>query len=164
MPGLLRVLTRPNPALHERANPVDADALARLRGAGFLDALIATMRAEDGVGIAATQVGAPHRIFVALEETTPVVYVNPEIVSQSTQAVVDTEGCLSVPGIIGTVRRARSVTLRAMDADGHPMERRARGLIARIYQHEIDHLNGILFIDRAVQCWEVQTDTTAPRV
>ncbi|MFH1430231.1 MAG: peptide deformylase, partial [Candidatus Uhrbacteria bacterium] len=110
-----------------------------------------TMIEEDGVGLAAIQVGRLHRIFAVLEGDTPCVYVNPMISRRSIRSTTDAEGCLSLPGIVGLVKRSRSCTMRALDADGHPVVRRVSGLIARIYQHEIDHLDGILFIDRAVK-------------
>jgi peptide deformylase len=113
------------------------------------------MKVADGVGIAATQVGVPHRIIVVLEGKTPRVYVNPVIASHSVRTAVDTEGCLSVPGVIGLVRRAKSVTVRALNADGKPVTKKARDLIARIFQHEVDHLDGILYIDRAIKISEL---------
>jgi len=129
--------------------------LTRLRNDGFLDQLVATMLVADGVGIAATQVGVPHRVVVVLEGKTPRVYVNPEITSHSVRTAVDTEGCLSVPGIIGLVRRAKSVTVRALDANGKPITKRVKDLIARIFQHEVDHLDGILYTDRAIKTSEL---------
>lgn len=164
MPKTLPVLTIPDERLRKPAKPVSLETIERLRAEGFFDALIATMRKEDGVGIAATQVGSAHRIFVALESRTPQVYINPEIFGRSIRTAVDTEGCLSVPGVIGAVRRAKSVTLRALTMEGKSVERRAKDLIARIYQHELDHLDGVLFIDRAVQLWETKKDAPTPRV
>lgn len=163
-PTTLKVLTLPDARLRSPAVPVTRTALTGLRRSGFLDALVATMHAEDGVGIAATQVGSPLRIFVALEGRTPRVYVNPELTSRSLRTAIDTEGCLSVPGLIGTVKRHRSVTLRAWDMDGQPVVRKAKDLVARIYQHEIDHLDGVLFVDRAITTMEIDASLEAPRV
>lgn len=155
MPKTLPVLTLPDKRLRVPAKPIDTKTAQRLRDEGFFDALIATMHAENGVGIAATQVGVPHRVIVVLEGDTPRVYLNPEITSHSVRTAVDTEGCLSVPGIIGLVRRAKSVSVRALDAHGKPVAKKAKDLIARIFQHEVDHLNGILYIDRALKTMEV---------
>lgn len=161
MPRKLTVLTIPDKRLRQRANEVNVATLARLRDEGLFDALIATMVGADGVGIAATQVGIPHRVIVVLEGKTPRVYVNPEITSRSVRTAVDTEGCLSVPGVIGLVRRARSVTVRALNPDGKPVVRKAKDLTARILQHEVDHLDGILFIDRAIKTSELPKDAGA---
>ena len=151
MAAPLTVLTIPNPLLRQPSAPVDAATIARLTREGFFDALIATMRLEDGVGIAAPQVGIPLRVIVVLEGRTPRVYCNPVVTTQSTKTKIDTEGCLSVPNIIGIVTRAKNVSIRALDIRGKPVERRARDLTARIFQHEVDHLDGILFIDRAIR-------------
>ncbi|MBI4450301.1 peptide deformylase [Candidatus Uhrbacteria bacterium] len=157
----LTILTNPDPRLRQRAAEVDVSTLKRLRSDGFLDQLVATMRVADGVGIAATQVGVPHRIIVVLEGKTPRVYVNPEITSHSVRTAVDTEGCLSVPGMIGLVRRAKSITVRALDAEGKPVTKKVKDLIARIFQHEVDHLDGILYIDRAIKTSELPKDAGA---
>src|SRR3990167_5973643 len=105
----LTILTVPNPKLRERAEDVDVSTLDKLRANGFLEKLVQTMVIADGVGIAATQVGIPHRIIVVLNGKIPTVYVNPIITSRSLRTAVDTEGCLSVPGMIGAVRRSASV-------------------------------------------------------
>lgn len=154
MPKKLTVLTVPDKRLRQRAREVSQETLAKLRAEGLFDDLVHTMRAEDGVGIAATQVGVPHRVIVVLEGKIPRVYINPEITSHSVRTAVDTEGCLSVPGVIGLVRRAKSVTVRALDANGKPVTKKTKDLIARIFQHEVDHLDGILYIDRAIKTSE----------
>lgn len=151
----LTILTIPNPKLRERAEDIDARTLEQLRAHGFLDKLVETMTIADGVGIAATQVGVPHRIIVVLNENTPMVYVNPIISSRSLRTTVDTEGCLSVPGMIGTVRRATSVTVRARTDRFEPVTLKCRDLLARIFQHEVDHLDGILYTDRAISTAEL---------
>ena len=161
MPNILRVLTVPDKRLRIPAAPVDAQTIRRLRDDGLFEALVATMHAENGVGIAATQVGVPYRVIVVLEGSTPRVYLNPEITTHSVRTAVDTEGCLSVPGLIGLVRRAKSVTVRALNANGKPVTKKAKDLIARIFQHEVDHLNGILYIDRALKTMEVPKDAGA---
>lgn len=161
MPKRLTVLTVPDQRLRQRAREVDSETLAKLRADGLFDDLIHTMRVEDGVGIAATQVGIPRRVITVLEGKTPRVYINPEITSQSVRTAVDTEGCLSVPGVIGLVRRAKSVNVRALDADGKPVTKKTKDLIARIFQHEVDHLDGILYIDRAIKTSEVPKDAGA---
>lgn len=157
----LTILTLPDRRLRQPAAPVDHATLDRLRRDGVLDRLVATMRAADGVGIAATQVGIPHRIIVVLERNRPVIYVNPAITARSIRTEVGAEGCLSVPDVVGMVRRAKSVTLRARTADDKPVVRKVRDLTARIVQHEVDHLDGVLFIDRAIQTSAVPADASS---
>ena len=157
----LTILTLPNPRLRQPATEVDEHTLERLRADGFLDALREKMVVADGVGIAATQVGVPHRIIVVLEGRTPRIYINPEITSRSLRTAVDIEGCLSVPGVIGAVQRAKSVQVRARDEQFRPIKKKYKDLIARIFQHEIDHLDGILFIDRATRTAAIPKDAGA---
>ena len=114
--------------------------------------LFETMRAASGVGLAATQIGVGKRVIVVdvshLEpEIAPLALVNPEIV-ESGGSVEGTEGCLSIPGVEGVVPRSETVLVKAQDEQGRPVQIPARGLLARALQHEIDHLDGILFIDR----------------
>jgi len=122
----------------------------------LVEDMIETMRKAGGVGLAAPQVGIPLRVFVAElpeDEENPqsgrvYVLVNPKIVKTSVTEVEGEEGCLSIPGIYGDVWRAEEVVVRAQDVNGKDIRVRAKGYLARIFQHEIDHLNGILFIDR----------------
>lgn len=112
--------------------------------------MIETMYAENGVGLAANQVGVAKRLFVASADQVPgqeMVFFNPTIVR--TEGVIkEFEGCLSVPEFYEPVKRAKRVWMRAMTLDGDEVEVKGEGLVSRIFQHEIDHLNGILFIDR----------------
>ena len=112
-----------------------------------------TMYAAEGIGLAATQVGVGKRVVVLdvspVDETiAPLAVVNPEIVSRS-GSVTGVEGCLSVPGVQGEVCRAETVEVRGMDEHGDPIRIRADGILSRALQHETDHLDGILFIERA---------------
>ena len=112
--------------------------------------MIDTMYAENGVGLAANQVGVLRRIFVASPDQTKdneQVYFNPKIFRKE-GALKEFEGCLSVPEFYEPVKRAKKVWMRAMTLDGKTVEVKAEGLLSRIFQHEIDHLDGILFIDR----------------
>ncbi|MBP2684556.1 MAG: def, partial [Deltaproteobacteria bacterium] len=111
-----------------------------------------TMYAAEGVGLAATQVGVGKRVIVVdvspVDETiAPVAVVNPEIVERE-GSVTGVEGCLSVPGVQGEVCRAETVEVRGKDEQGRPVRIRASGILSRALQHEIDHLDGVLFIDR----------------
>jgi peptide deformylase len=112
--------------------------------------MIETMYAEEGVGLAANQVGVLKRVFVASADQVPgneIVLFNPEIIRRDGR-VKEFEGCLSVPELAEPVSRAKRVWIRGMAPDGRTVELRGEGLLARIFQHEMDHLNGLLFIDR----------------
>lgn len=141
------VLAYPHPILRTRAElvPMPAAELDPL-----ITDLIETMHESRGVGIAAPQIGVSRRIFIASPTGVrgqELVAINPEL-SDLCGVQVGPEGCLSVPGLFAEVKRAQTVTLRALGRDGRPFERRAEALVARIFQHEVDHLNGMLFFDR----------------
>jgi peptide deformylase len=146
---LLPILHHPDPRLRQKAKPVthfDAE-LQKL-----IDDMFETMYAAPGVGLAATQVGIAQRIAVmdcSRDENRrePIVMINPEIVSQEEPEEVE-EGCLSVPGVGDTLKRFRRVRARALDRKGRPFEIEAEGVLAQCIQHEVDHLDGKLYIDR----------------
>jgi peptide deformylase len=118
----------------------------RLRS--LADDMRETMLAAPGVGLAAPQVGVPRRLFTFDSGEEAGAYANPEIIWRSDETQESDEGCLSIPGIYFPVTRALSVTVRARTLEGGSVERSAEGFLARIFQHEIDHLDGTLFIDR----------------
>jgi peptide deformylase len=137
-----------DPVLREKAAPV-AQLTDEIRG--LIDDMFDTMYAEDGVGLAAPQVGVAQRVIVIDprdDETSPFALVNPAIVEASEDVDRAEEGCLSIPGLREIVERPWAVRIRALDRDGEPLEFEAEGFLARILQHEIDHLDGILFVDR----------------
>jgi peptide deformylase len=118
----------------------------------LIDDMVETMYAAPGVGLAANQVGHTERVFVAnpSDDQNPsqlLVVLNPELVDTQGELASE-EGCLSVPEFREDVRRARRVLLRGLDRNGGPLEIEAEDLLARIFQHEVDHLNGVLFVDR----------------
>jgi peptide deformylase len=150
-------------------NPVLRDPSRRVRRVTpdierLVDDMFETMRAANGVGLAAVQVGAPLRVIVIeipedLEDPdagSSLVLVNPELARTSSETENGIEGCLSVPGWVGEVPRHSRVTVKALDLKGNKVRKRAEGYLARVLQHEIDHLNGVLFIDRAEQTWSVE--------
>jgi len=128
--------------------------------------MVETMRVAPGVGLAAPQISVSKKLVVVEfgredDENFPkqvYVLVNPEIVNQSEEMVRGIEGCLSVPDLIGSVDRARVVTVKAQDQHGKPLKIRAEGWLARIFQHEIDHINGILYTDRTNDIWQPDED------
>lgn len=132
-----------SPVLREPAAEIPAvdDALR-----AFIDDLFETMDAADGVGLAANQVGEARRVAVVDADGHRIALVNPRIVEASGRATQE-EGCLSIPEVFAEVTRAARVTLEATDRDGNPYTLEAEGLLARAIQHEVDHLDGILFLD-----------------
>ena len=146
----LDILTIPDAVLRQKSAPVEAvDAAARR----FMDQMLATMYEAPGIGLAAIQVGEPRRIVtidVARDEEpkNPLFLVNPEILWRSDdERSTYEEGCLSIPDYYAEVERPAKVRVRYVDYDGKTVERDADGLLATCIQHEVDHLNGVLFID-----------------
>jgi peptide deformylase len=154
------IVTLPDPVLRRKARPVthfDADLQA------LADDMIETMRQAPGVGLAAPQLGISDRVIVVEyvedeeDEHAPkklYVMVNPEIKKCSEVTEPGIEGCLSVPGWQGEVERALEVTVKGQTRRGQPMKVKAKGWMARIFQHEIDHLNGVVFTDLATKVWK----------
>jgi peptide deformylase len=124
------------------------------------------MRAAPGVGLAAPQVNVPLRVIVVEfgdeedEDVPPKLYiiVNPELSKFSKEIVTGTEGCLSIPGFLGEVERSETVVIKGYNRHGHPLKIKAKGWLARIFQHEVDHLDGILYIDRTDKIMEIQEE------
>jgi peptide deformylase len=144
--AVLKILHFPDPRLRNRARPV---AVVDERIRALADDMLETMYAANGIGLAAVQVGVPERVVVIdLSENrdSPLVLVNPEVLSGDGDAEVE-EGCLSVPGFYEPVKRLAHVRVRALDRDGNATEFDADALFAICIQHEIDHLNGKLFVD-----------------
>ncbi|MGH2758774.1 MAG: peptide deformylase [Actinomycetota bacterium] len=144
--AVLKIRLYPDPVLREPAAPVtDVDDSVRKLVADLTE----TMRAAPGVGLAAPQVGVQRRVLVySLGTEEPVhALVNPEILERSGEEL-DDEGCLSIPGLTFPVARAERITVRGLDVDGQQVSMEAEEFEARVIQHEIDHLDGVLFLDR----------------
>nr|WP_206780240.1 peptide deformylase [Chromobacterium sp. ASV5] len=148
--ALLNILQYPDERLHTVAKPVTAfDAALRQQ----VDDMFETMYEAKGIGLAATQVDYHYRLVVmdiSEERDERRVFINPEIVEKDGETVYE-EGCLSVPGIYDKVTRAERVKVRAQDVDGKAFELEADGLLAICIQHELDHLNGVVFVERLSQ-------------
>ena len=142
--AVLPILTGDHPALRQQAKKVGKVDRSIQR---LLDDMVETMRAAPGIGLAGNQVGRLLRLVVIDIEDTVYHLVNPEVLSCEGEVVLE-EGCLSLPGFWADVRRPERVVVRALSRQGKPIKLRADGLLARAVQHEIDHLNGVLFIDR----------------
>lgn len=143
--SIRKIITAENPTLRVKAKKVHRfDASIQK----LIDDMFETMHAANGAGLAAPQIDLSIRVFVAEYEDRRVAMVNPEIIKTEGEAL-GSEGCLSIPGYYGdNIRRAESVVVKGQDARGRDMRVRAEGWFARILQHEIDHLDGILFLDR----------------
>lgn len=155
------IITLPEPVLRKKARKVsqfdkELDVL--------LDDMIETMRTAPGVGLAAPQVNVPLRVITVEfgdeeDEDVPLklfTVINPVLSRFSKEVVVGTEGCLSIPGFLGEVERSVSVVVKGYNRQGQPLKIKAKGWLARIFQHEVDHLDGILYIDRTDTIMEIE--------
>jgi peptide deformylase len=162
-----KIIDSTDPVLRRKARAVRPAEIPGLQT--LIDDMIETMRAEPGVGLAANQVAVSKRVAVIeyaepLPEDAPAdavppkpksyVLINPEITARSEEMVEGTEGCLSVPGYSGRVMRHESITVKGLNRKGQPIKVKPHGWLARIFQHEIDHLDGVLFIDKALEVWQ----------
>ncbi|NJR39025.1 MAG: peptide deformylase [Leptolyngbyaceae cyanobacterium CSU_1_4] len=165
MAELLEVSQVGNPILRQVAQPID-----RLNEPiqALINTLMATLLHSNGVGIAAPQVAASYRLFIIASRPNlrypyapkmePTVMINPSLISHSEERVKDWEGCLSVPGIRGLVPRYRTIAVEYCDRQGKLHEQPLTDFVARIFQHELDHLNGIVFLDRLETNLEIVTE------
>ena len=153
------IVTLPDPVLRRKAHKVTTIDKSRQV---LIDDMIDTMREAPGVGLAAPQVGISERLIVVEfgdeddEEAPKKLYVviNPEIIEASTETMDGVEACLSIPGLAGEVKRSARVTVKGLNRYGKPARIKAEGWLARIFQHEIDHLDGVLYVDRATKVWK----------
>ncbi len=163
--AIREIITVPDKILRGKARKVTSFG-AELQT--LIDDMVDTMREALGVGLAAPQINAPLRVIVVEfnesedEETPPKLYtvVNPKITRFSSDQDFGTEGCLSLPRIVGEVERPISVTVKGFNRRGQPLKIKAGGWLARIFQHEVDHLDGVLFVDRADKVWQIEGETT----
>ena|SRR5215210_4577655 len=161
-----RILTAEEPILRERARKVNQFDASLHR---LLDDMLETMRDAPGVGLAANQIGVPLQVAVIELEDKVTELINPQVV-RSTGEIIDWEGCLSIPGFVAEIARAARVTVKARDRNGKEFRVKGEELFARALQHEIDHLNGVLYIDyldtledlvRVSEHSEIQEETAA---
>lgn len=173
--ALRNIITLPNATLRQKARKITTfDKNLQT----LIEDMIETMREAPGVGLAAPQVNVSQRLIVVEyaeedEEDEPAdesqpekpkklfVVINPEIVKASAETVMGVEGCLSIPNLVGEVERHALVHVKGLNRHGKPMRVKAEGWMARIFQHEIDHLNGVLFPDRATRVWQPQEEVEA---
>ncbi|MEA5510584.1 peptide deformylase [Crocosphaera sp. UHCC 0190] len=152
----LEIATLGNPILRQEAQPVTDITDKQLQQ--VIDTLLSTAKAASGVGIAAPQLSHSYRLFIICSHPNPrypdaplmepIVMINPRLVSHSEEMVKGWEGCLSVPGVRGLVPRYQAIAVEYLDRQGQQHRQELTDFVARIFQHELDHLDGILFIDR----------------
>jgi len=167
--ALRTIVTLPDPVLRRKARPITKfDGNLKI----LIDDMIETMRDAPGVGLAAPQVGISDRLIVVeygedeedengeIIEMPKKLYVliNPEIVKISEEKEMGVEGCLSIPGLVGEVERYSAIQIKGLNRRGQPTKLKAEGWLARIFQHEIDHLDGIVYPDRATKVWKPAVD------
>lgn len=165
---LREIVTLPDPVLRRKARKItkiDKDLLV------LIEDMVETMREAPGVGLAAPQIGISERLIVIeydvndeVENSPKKLYsiINPEIVEASEEKVLGVEGCLSVPNLVGEVERHQSIVVKGLNRFGKPTKIKADGWLARIFQHEMDHLDGVVFTDRAVRVWQPEEDEELP--
>ncbi len=145
------IVTLPTPSLRERSVEVAVEEITTPEFQAYLDKLVRTMFVEDGVGIASPQVGRNIRAIVVKTGARPECYMNPVLTKKSEALIEGEEGCLSVPGKFGIVARHKKITVEAINRHGKRIVLELKGFPAVVFQHEIDHLDGILFIDKATK-------------
>ena len=150
--ALRNIVTLGDEILRKKCRPV-GEVTERIQT--LVDDMIETMHDANGVGLAAPQVGVMRRIFVVDIGEGPIVLINPEIIEMSGEQTGE-EGCLSLPGKAGTVPRANYVKIKGLDREGNEQVYEGTELLARAFQHENDHLDGILYIDKATETWEYE--------
>jgi peptide deformylase len=148
MPNALPLTLYPTKSLQEKSRPLTAAEISDPELQDFIANMEVTMKKEHGIGLAAPQVGRNIRLCIIGMDSGPLALINPKITWRSIRKEIDSEGCLSIPRVFGNVKRSRSIKVKAIGRDGQPITLRADGLFARVIQHEVDHLDGILFIDR----------------
>lgn len=144
--AILEIREEGDPVLRQVAKPLNR---VTKRTKKLIKDMKQTMRAAEGIGLAAPQVGVSQRVIVVDTGGDVIAMINP-VIEQSSGEEIDVEGCLSIPGKRGYVKRASEIVVSGLQEDGTPVRYRAEGLVARIFQHEIDHLDGVLFIDKVV--------------
>jgi len=164
---LRKIITLPEPVLRRKARAImKVDKNLQT----LIDDMVETMREAPGVGLAAPQIGLSERLIVVeyferaedeeKEDAPKKVWavVNPEVIKASEDTLLGVEGCLSIPGLVGEVERHAAIQVRGLNRHGKPTKIKAEGWLARIFQHEIDHLNGVLFTDRATRVWKPEAE------
>ena len=146
---ILPILINPNPILRKKSTQIRRDEIKTKEFQRLCSDMAKTMEEKDGAGLAAPQIGKNIRLVVVRTENSAVCMINPKIIKKSWAKECGEEGCLSVPDVFGRVKRHKKIICKYLDKKGKEIKIEAEGLMARVIQHEIDHLDGVLFIDKA---------------
>lgn len=144
---MFKIITNPNATLRQRAQEIKDISDPEIQR--LIPEMIETMLKKDGLGLAAPQINQSIRLIAVRHKDGELAMLNPKIIKKSLLKEWDEEGCLSVPNIFGEVKRCKKITVKYLDPQGKTHQLSGEGLFARVIQHEIDHLDGILFIDKA---------------
>jgi len=158
MPKILSIIINPDPILRKKSQPIKISDINSSEFKNLCDDMSLTMRKKDGVGLAAPQIGKNIRMIVVNSKDGTKCLINPKIIKKSWRKEWGEEGCLSVPGTFGEVNRCKSVICEYFNPQGEELVINARGLMARVLQHEIDHLDGVLFIDKAKNIKQIKNE------
>lgn len=145
---ILSIITNPNPILREKSLKIDRTKISAKEFKALCSDMKKTMIKKEGVGLAAPQIGKNIRLIAINTKDGPIIMANPKIIKKSLIKEWGQEGCLSIPGVFGQVKRHKKIECEYSDEAGEEKKIKAEGLMARVIQHEIDHLDGILFIDK----------------
>ncbi len=148
----LEIIKVPDPRLRQKSKDLKREEIKKLKS--LISDMVETMRANDGIGLAAPQIGQNIRLAVIGKQAVPnkkeLVLINPKITKRSWRQIKDFEGCLSVPGAAIEVKRHKKITVAALNEKAEPISYTVSDYLARVFQHEIDHLDGILIIDKKI--------------
>jgi len=144
---IMKIITYPNEILRKKAQEIENFSEIKK----IIPEFVKTMLENDGIGLAAPQVGKSIKLIAIQTKDGPKIFINPKITSKSLKKEIAEEGCLSLPKIFGNVKRAHKITIKFQDENGEKKKITAKGLYARVLQHETDHLDGILFIDKIIK-------------
>ncbi|HOY56377.1 MAG TPA: peptide deformylase [bacterium] len=148
---MLKIITHPNPNLRKKSSPVESQQILTPEFQDLLNQMSYLMFKYDGAGLAAPQVNKQHRLVVINIKGQGQAFINPKIIKKSLLKKILEEGCLSIPGVFGYVKRPKKVTIKYQDKDAVWQEEKCDEYLSRVIQHEIDHLDGILFIDKMIK-------------
>ncbi|MEI6597377.1 MAG: peptide deformylase [bacterium] len=148
---ILKIITQPNPILRKKSLEISSEIIKTDDFKNLISSMVKTMIKTDGVGLAAPQIGKNIRLTVINSKDGFFCLINPKFIKKSWARELGQEGCLSIPGVFGKVKRHKKISLTYYNQDGKKTKMTAAGMMARVIQHEVDHLDGILFIDKAVE-------------
>lgn len=144
----MNIITHPNPILRKKSQEINPEQISDKDFQNFIQDMKTTMLKKDGIGLAAPQVGKNIQIFTINTDDGPRAFINPKILKKSWRKSTMEEGCLSVPNVYLPVKRSVKISVKYLDDQGKPQKHSISGLMARVFQHEFDHLEGILIIDK----------------